>query len=307
VTRPEAIRASVAAVAAALALAGCGLGAGTTPAHVSLLVTRGFGAQTLLADAAPKISGADTVMRMLERNATVATRFGGGFVQRIDGVAGGGGRDWFYYVNGVEQQKGAAETRLHDGDQVWWDRHDWSVTQDIPAVVGAFPEPFAHGYDGKRLPRRIECTQTRSKACAAVSQVFAAENLVAGTGCLLCSQYNLSLRVLVGPYRTLRADPAADLLARGVSASGIYARFDNGGRTLALLDQNGHVVTTAGAGAGLVAATRFMGQPPVWFVTGTDAAGVNAAVQAFNAQTLDQHFAVAVVAGAAIPLPDNRP
>jgi hypothetical protein len=40
------------------------------------------------------------------------------------------------------------------------------------------------------------------------------------------------------------------------------------------------------------------GQPPVWFVTGTDAAGVAAAVSAFNAGTLDQHFALAVVDGA---------
>ena len=53
---------------AALALAGCGLGAGATPARVSLLVSQGFGAQTLLSSDAPKIVGADTVMRMLERN-----------------------------------------------------------------------------------------------------------------------------------------------------------------------------------------------------------------------------------------------
>jgi hypothetical protein len=50
-----------------------------------------------------------------------------------------------------------------------------------------------------------------------------------------------------------------------------------------------------------------MGQPPVWFVTGTDAAGVSAALQAFNAETLDQHFAVAVIDGAAIPLPVQEP
>ena len=292
---------------AALALAGCGLGAGSAPAHVSLLVTHGFGAATVLQTAAPKLSGADTVMRMLQRNATITTRFGGGFVQSIDGLAGGGGLDWFYYVNGVEQHKGAAATRLHNGDAVWWDRHDWSATQDIPAVVGSFPEPFVHGYGGSRLPLRIECTQVDSAACAAVSKVFAGYDLVAGRGCLLCSQYNLSLRVLVGPYATLLADPAADLLARGPAASGVYARFQDRGRTLALLDARGRVVRTAGPDTGLVAATRFMSQPPVWFVTGTDAAGVSAAVQAFTADTLDQHFAVAVSAGAAVPLPVSAP
>jgi hypothetical protein len=190
---------------------------------------------------------------------------------------------------------------------VGWDRHDWGATDDVPAVVGSFPEPFVDGYGGKRLPLRIECTQTASSACTAVEKVFTGYNVIAALGCLLCSQYNQSLRVLVGPYATLTADPAAGELAHGVGASGVYARFENHGRTLALLDAAGPVVRRAGAGAGLVAATRFANQPPVWFVTGTDAAGVAAAVQAFNAATLDQHFAVAVLAGEAIPLPDSRP
>ena len=64
---------------------------------------------------------------------------------------------------------------------------------------------------------------------------------------------------------------------------------------------------SAGAGAGLIAATRYMSQPPVWYVTGTDAAGVAAAVQAFDAGTLDDHFAIAVVDDVAIPLPDDLP
>ena len=58
---------------------------------------------------------------------------------------------------------------------------------------------------------------------------------------------------------------------------------------------------------GLIAATRYMSQPPVWYVTGTDAAGVAAAVRRFGADTLDAHFAVAVVDDAAIPLPDAEP
>jgi len=295
------------AVVAALALAGCGLGAGSTPTNVSLLVTQGFGAQTVVSDSRPKIVGADTVMRMLERNARVGTMYGGGFVASIDGLSGDGGNDWFYYVNGVQAAKGAAETRLNNGDHVWWDRHDWSAAESVPAVVGSFPEPFVDGYGGRRYPLRIECTQTGSKACAAVEHAFAAMKIEAFLGCLLCSQYNLSLRVVVGPYATLTADPAAALLARGVGASGVYARFEDHGTKLALLAPSGRVVHTVGAGAGLVAATRFMGQPPVWFVTGTDAAGVEAAVSAFDAATLDQHFAVAVVGGAAIPLPDQEP
>ena len=302
--RTRTIRASVAAFVAALALAGCGLGAGTAPEHVALLVTRGFGAGTLIATEAPKIDGADTVIRMLERNAKVTTAFGGGFVQSVSKISGGGGSAWFYYVNGVQAGKGAASTRLHNGDRVWWDFHNWSATDSIPAVVGSFPEPFVDGYGGKHLPLRIECTQPSAKTCSAVEGVFSAMKMIASLGCLLCSPENQSLRVVVGPFDTLSSDPAAEQLTGPPARSGVYARFTDSGRRLELLDQRGHVVATAGAGAGLIAATRFRGQPPVWYITGTNAAGVAAAVQAFNAQTLDDHFAIAVVADAAIPLPD---
>src|SRR5215211_8237825 len=117
------------------------------------------------------------ILRLLQRNAKVTTRFGGGFVQSIDGVAGGrsGGRpfDWFYYVNGVEASQGAAATRLHPGDRVWWDRHDWGAAQRVPAVVGSFPEPFLHGIGGRRLPVRVECVDPSAPACDTVFERLA--------------------------------------------------------------------------------------------------------------------------------------
>jgi hypothetical protein len=156
--RPAALLALLGALAALTA--GCGAGAGEKPAGTRLTVTQEFGARAAKRLDAPKVSGSETVMRLLQRNAKVTTRFGGGFVQSIDGVAGGrsGGRpvDWFYYVNGVEASEGAAAKRLNPGDRVWWDRHDWGAAQRVPAVVGSFPEPFLHGIGGRRLPVRIE-------------------------------------------------------------------------------------------------------------------------------------------------------
>ena len=53
------------------------------------------------------------MIRFLDREADITTRYGGGFVQSIDGLAGAGagGRryDWFFYVNGIESPVGAAE------------------------------------------------------------------------------------------------------------------------------------------------------------------------------------------------------
>ena len=109
-------------------------------------------------------------MRLLQRSFDVETGSGGGFVQQIDGVAGGrrAGRpvDWFYYVNGIEARVGAAERRINPGDRVWWDHHDWGVTLRIPAVVGAFPEPFLSG-DRRQAASRCAstaCPRRRSRA-----------------------------------------------------------------------------------------------------------------------------------------------
>ena len=146
----------------ALPLAGCGLGAGAAPGSVAVTVTDEFGQRELPSPASLKVVGQETVMSLLERNYKVSTHFGGKFVQSINGLSGESEGaepvDWFYYVNGVEAPKGAAATNVHAGDQIWWDRHDWSQTESVPAVVGSFPEPFLHGIDGVRYPVRVQCS-----------------------------------------------------------------------------------------------------------------------------------------------------
>jgi hypothetical protein len=301
----------LAAVALALVAAGCGVGAGGTPGGAKLVVTQDFGRAAVLDLADPKVSGSDTVMRFLQRNAEVKTRYGGGFVQSIDGHRGGrsGGRpvDWLYYVNGVEAEVGAASRRLRNDDVVWWDRHDWSAAQRVPAVVGAYPEPFRHGPDGKRLPVRVECIDPQADACQAVQDRMTKAGVLAAQGGLQTSLTKQTLRILVGPYGQLRADDAARLLEGGPRRSGVYARPARDGRTIAVLDDRGHTTRTLGAGAGLVAATRFQDGKPVWFVTGTDARGVAAAAAALDEGNLKNRFALAIAADRGIPLPEGAP
>ena len=295
------------AMTATLALSGCGLGAGAKPAATTLTITRDFGARSVRELDAPAVGGGETVMRLLQRNAKVATRYGGGFVQSIDGVAGSAGRqlDWFYYVNGVEASRGAAATRLHGGDRVWWDRHDWNAAMRVPAVVGSFPEPFVHGIDGKRLPVRVECAAPGTPPCRQVSQRLASYVSVA-TGGLLTAPVEQTLRVLIGPWTALRRDHAVSELERGPAASGVYARLLDGGRAIAALDARGHTVRTLRAGTGLVAATAVGDERPTWVVTGTDDAGVAAAARAFREGTLAHRFALAVSHDLPVALPVAR-
>jgi Domain of unknown function (DUF4430) len=302
-------RASVVAAASAVAVAlgGCGLGAGAKPAGTKLTITRDFGAKPLRELDAPKVAGEETVMRLLQRNAKVSTRYGGGFVQSIDGLAAGrsGGRpvDWFYYVNGVEASRGAASTGLRAGDRIWWDHHDWGETMRVPAVVGSFPEPFLHGIGGKRLPVRVECATPGSEPCKAVSKRLASYDVPVAIGGLLTARVEETLRVIVGPWSAIGQDHAVDGLEAGPAESGVYARVAKDGRSIAALDARGRTARTLGAGTGLVAATALGDERPTWVVTGTDDAGVASAALAFEEGTLSHRFAVAVSNDLPVPLP----
>ncbi len=297
-----------ASVLGAVALAGCGLGAGPTPSAVKLVVTNDFGARVLPAIGPLKVNGQVTAMSLLTRNYRVSTREAGGFVDSIDGLSSGQQEgapvNWFYYVNGVEANKGAAATDVRSGDHVWWDRHDWSQTETIPAVVGSFPEPFLSGLEGKRLPVRVECASVAGYACRTVTARLRELDASTASAVIGTEGASESLRVLVAPWAKIADDPAAAGLEQGPRASGVYARFSASGGALTLLDQNGAPVETLRSGAGLIAATRQQQDPPVWLVTGTDGQGVARAARALDPGTLEDRFAVALGADGAVALPD---
>ena len=306
-TRQALIAVSAAALVA-LAAAGCGLGPGGGTSDVSLTVTRGFGGARLGGIVESKVPGSETVMRMLERSFRVQTKYGGGFVESIDGRSGSSGRlDWFYYVNGVEAPVGAASTAVHRGDRIWWDLHDWSATNTVPAVVGSFPEPFVHGVGGKRLPTALECATDTHDACQKVTDELKAIGVPAPSQLLGTGSGQDSLAVVVGTWADLERSLAATLIQHGPQASGVYARFaGEHGQALQLLNPQGAVVRTLGAGAGLVAATADHNSQPTWLITGTDPAGVLAAAHALTQSRLQDHFALAVSSsGSDLPVPLN--
>jgi hypothetical protein len=294
----------IAVVLTAAITGGCGLGAGKGTSNVSLTVTRAFGTEPVGSITRNKVPGSETVMRMLERSFKVTTRYGGGFVQSIDGISGTASRrDWFYYVNGIQAKVGAAGTAVHRGDRIWWDLHDWSVTDSVPAVVGSFPEPFVHGSKGRRLPTTLECAPNVPDACKQVAAELKAAGVPAATQLLGTGSGTDSLAVLVGTWSELHGTFAGILIAHGPSASGVYARFNADGHSLALLDPHGQVVRTLGAGAGLVAATAQGSSSPAWLVTGGDTAGVSAAAAALTPKRLADHFALAVQGESDLPVP----
>jgi hypothetical protein len=295
-------------VVVALAASGCGLGPGKKlSGGARLVVTRDFGQRQLYSASVRTIRKDETVMRLLESKRSVKTAYGGKFVNAIDGLAStapGGHDDWFYFVNGIEASVGAADRTVSPGDVVQWDYRRWDATMHIPAIVGAFPEPFLHGTKGKRLPVRLECAQPNGQTCKGVENRLSAEGVAAPASVLGSSAGPDTLRVVVGPWRALRSlHGAVGSLAGGPSGSGVFARFSSDGRMLTLLDQLGHPARQAPPHSGLVAATASEGSQPVWLITGVDDPGVAAAARALDPATLRDAFAVAVTPAGPIRLP----
>ncbi len=302
-------RAAVPLLAALLLLAGCGPGGGgRVGGDTRLTVTDGFGAVTLLERANPRSAGGDSVMQLLQRNARVETRYGGGFVSSINGVGEQGGRtDWFFFVNGVYSEEGATSVPVRAGDRIWWDRHDWSTIARTPAVVGSFPEPFLNGYDGERRTTRLECDEAVEAACDVVGERLSELGIIVGRALPGTEGGDENIRVVVGRWPTIQEDRALAGLARGPQASGVFGRIEEGGRALAVLDPRGRVVQRLGAGTGLVAATRFEDQAPTWVVTGTDTAGILSAARAIDETVLNEKYALAISQDRAVPLPAPAP
>jgi hypothetical protein len=251
--------------AAAVAPAGCGVGAGEpSEGEATLTVTRDYGSVPVVEAAIPDPAESDTVMRALDREAEVETRYGGGFVDAIDGVEGsavedGRSLDWFFYVNGVESSVGAAEVPVRAGDRIWWDHRDWTDAMRVPAVVGSFPEPFVHEPDTD---------------------------------------------LLVGIWDEIREEPAAKLLARGPARSGVFAEANAElAGELTALDARARPAARLGPGSGLVAAVREGEGPATWIVTGTDPAGLRAAAGLVETETLRDRYAVATYRGEPLSLP----
>ena len=271
----------------AAAVAGCGSSTGKDSDGISITVTRDYGAADLAPLTRDPVPPAGGLARLLARHPNSR-----------------GAQSLF--VNGIGVDEPPREVEVHGGDRVWLDQHRPGAAGDVRAVVGAFPEPFVHGIDGKRLPVRVECDDPRAGACAAVAEKLVGLGVVAGRSIISRSAADETVRILVAPWKRLRGrEFEADSIDAGPRSSGVFARFDGSGERLLVLDSEGRVVRTLGAGSGLIAATRAQARQPVWFVTGTDVAGVEAAARALDESVLAGSFALAIADDRPVAVPQR--
>ena len=246
-----------------------------------LTVSRDFGARRdRAARSSETIPAGETVMRLLQRTFEVETRYGGGFVQSIDGVGGGrrGGRpvDWFFYVNGIEADSGAAARRL---------------ARRRPRVVGPprLGRRDAHP-GGRRLVPGAVRVRAEGQAGAGADRVRARRAARVRARCATrledVGRDRSAASRRSAPRRARRccgcssaAGPtSAATRPRAGSSRGRRPPASSRGRppratASSCSTPRGDAVRTLGAGAGLVAATSYLDQQPTWVVAGTDDVG----------------------------------
>jgi hypothetical protein len=174
------MRRALSALLVLVLLAGCGgSAAGGEEGTAQLWVTRDRGAKVLVDT---KVEAGQTLMRALAGEAEIETRYGGRYLQAVEGLKGSleQQRDWFWFVNGYEGDRSAAEYRLRDGDVAWFDYRAWEREGEARVVVGAFPEPFLHGYAGRVRPTAVRYeagAEARARELAALVGAEAAQPL----------------------------------------------------------------------------------------------------------------------------------
>jgi hypothetical protein len=302
-------RVLAALAAAAALLTGCGLGAGDEREGGALLrVTKDFGHAEVGSARLDTLREDQTVMRFLRSEFDVDTRFGGRFVQAIDGVEGAGPagmHDWFFFVNGIESDTGAAEFELSPGDRIQWDHRRWGAAMRVPAIVGAFPEPFLNGVEGERRPVRVECDEVESAPCKDAKRALDDAGVPTSSSSLGAPGTENVTRLVVAAWPRARIVRGGPTLEEGPEQSGVFARFAEDGRSLELLDEDGQVARTvrAGDGTALVAAMRPRADELLWLVTALDREGLAAGVAALEEDLLRDAFAVAVTGRTVEKLP----
>jgi len=262
--------------------------AGQAPSsQARVVVTTDYGAQTIV-DVAVTLEEGTTAMQALKSVAEVGTAYGGGFVQSINGIGGTRERrtDWFYAVNGILANRGAAEHVLRDGDIEHWDYRQWGFRRNVSATLGCFPSFFLNGYNGVVRPTAVAWEAPYESEAAAIVSLLEScgvDNVEAVELPLLSDEWRQerNLVVVAGPgHETVRE---------------LYALWDKLGLFTRLEGSSLHVYTPSGEeaavfteGTGVLEAMQNPWNPSgtgacenvVLLVSGTDADGVRAAAGA---------------------------
>jgi hypothetical protein len=289
---------------------------GTTEENITVRVvaTLDFGDEVLV-DNTISVAPGTCAMDAVRQVADVGTKYGGGFVQSVNGIESGkpAELDWFFFLNGFMSNKGAANCRVRDGDLIQLDFHDWRFRTFIPATIGAFPETLLYGFEADERPTAIayepglaDCAERLAEA---LEQMGVEVTFVGECSGLAEPEKGSSNLVIIGTTNCAMISELNEEWER----MGFFVHFQNGAMTVH--DATGEMAAEYGAGSGVIQATQNPWNPKgtgvcenvAVMLAGTDEAGVRGAagVLADNPDLLRLAFAAVVIDGAIIRVPEE--
>ena len=244
-------------------------------------------------------------MRFLDdRSARSTTRYGGGFVQSIDGIEGerrsAARNDWFFYVNGIESPVGAGR-----GARVRGATGSGGTTATGPSAMRVagrgrlVARAVRSGSAGEPDPVRVVLPRVASACATAVERLADAgvdgagrpgsrrPARPAGRRDCGCSS---------APGRGSATDPAVDAARGGPARSGVFATFERPPRGLAAVGARLSRRVRAERLAPAPGSSRRCGaasEQQTWVVTGPDQAAVARRATALERGPLRDRYAVA--------------
>jgi len=269
--------------------------------NVRVVVTQDFGSQVVLDKYVLPKKG-ESALEVLQRVAEVETKYGGGFVVRINGICSRYPKvkkDWFYYVNGILANVGAGGYKLCPADVEHWDFHEWGFNAFIPAIIGSFPQPFLSGYGGRVRPtvivhqpgfreiaEKLRDTLTR----LGVKEIWLQTTLPEKKHCHL---------ILLG---TQKFEPVRKL-NRNYKKLGFFFKFEDEGAVV--LDSRGKKARVKSAGVIQATQNPWGVGEAAWMISGTGEAQVRAAADILTEhwEQLDCAFAIALINQKIVRLP----
>ena len=282
----------------------------------TVVVTRDFG-QELILTGEVELNNVSNAMTALQSVAEVETKYGGGFVKAINGFSSEyegleqSQLDWFYFINGISLSLGARDYALRDGDVEQWDLRDWSYRSFVPAIIGAYPQPFLGGVGGEVKPTVVAYDDPFAEEAGALKAELegweTAEVLVTGAETLSDGVKERSNLIILGGAENGLILELNELHKR----LGFFAYFEGG--KIVVLDGGGNPAGEYGAGWGLIQTTQNpwspggvgSGESIVFMVSGTDEDGVRSAVRALidNSDELSYAYAVLVNENEIVKIP----
>ena len=217
----------------------------------------------------------------------MTTRFGGRFVQSIDGVSGkgAGGRPRLVLlrkraarVQGRRRLRALARRLRAVGlPRLAGDR------MDIRAIVGAYPEPFRSGVEGKRCRCGSSAPTPARRRASGSSRRMSDAGIPASGAALGAAGNQKVIRVVVAPWERARRLPTVRAIEQGPRRSGVFARFTRWRDEARAARRRRKSGARGGPGTGLVAALAADRRPSSsGWSPGLDDAGVDRAAAALS-------------------------